>query len=235
MRNSGSNCTDTAGPPLWLLAELTYRCPLQCPYCSNPLDFARQGGELSTAEWIDVFRQARELGAAQLGFSGGEPLLRQDLAELIGAARGLGFYTNLLTELQIIGDQKIAAPLAASPAEAKPKLAEQWRSGRSLRNITFNLEAIRRAMFGAGAFETLLADAQFADLKARLSAAFDQAIAAAKDVPEPLDRTIADPMARKKVELLFVRLNQLRDIAKQEVPTALGITLGFNELDGDGS
>src|SRR5690606_12576490 len=78
------------GPPLWLLAELTYRCPLQCPYCSNPLDFARSHEELSTAEWIEVFRQAREMGAAQLGFSGGEPLVRQDLAELIEAARGLG-------------------------------------------------------------------------------------------------------------------------------------------------
>ncbi len=56
------------GPPLWLLAELTYRCPLQCPYCSNPLDFAQQGEELSTEEWIRVFREAREMGAAQLGF-----------------------------------------------------------------------------------------------------------------------------------------------------------------------
>lgn len=145
------------------------------------------------------------------------------------------FYNNLLTELQIVGDQKIAAPLAASPAEAKPKLAEQWRSGRSLQNIILNLAAAKRAMFGAGAFETLLADPQSADLKARLSTAFDQAIAAAKDVPEPLDKAVVDPAARKKVELLFVRLNQLRDIAKQEVPAALGITLGFNELDGDGS
>ena len=85
------------GQPLWLLAELTYRCPLQCPYCSNPLDFAKQGAKLSTTEWIEVFRQARELGAAQLGFSGGEPLVRQDLAELIAAARGLGYYTNLIT------------------------------------------------------------------------------------------------------------------------------------------
>jgi pyrroloquinoline quinone biosynthesis protein E len=85
------------GPPLWLLAELTYRCPLQCPYCSNPLDFAQHKEELSTAQWIEVFRQARELGAAQLGFSGGEPLVRQDLAELIGAARELGYYTNLIT------------------------------------------------------------------------------------------------------------------------------------------
>ena len=103
MLNSGSNSTEVerqvplAGPPLWLLAELTYRCPLQCPYCSNPLDFAQQGAELSTAEWIEVFRQARELGAAQLGFSGGEPLVRQDLAELIKAARDLGYYTNLIT------------------------------------------------------------------------------------------------------------------------------------------
>ncbi|UFQ99397.1 pyrroloquinoline quinone biosynthesis protein PqqE [Pseudomonas wenzhouensis] len=100
MLSSGSNFAKPGvqvGPPLWLLAELTYRCPLQCPYCSNPLDFAQQGAELSTAEWIEVFRQARELGAAQLGFSGGEPLVRQDLAELIAAARGLGYYTNLIT------------------------------------------------------------------------------------------------------------------------------------------
>ena len=100
MNGSGSSCAKPGhvpGPPLWLLAELTYRCPLQCPYCSNPLDFAAHKEELSTAQWIEVFRQARELGAAQLGFSGGEPLLRQDLAELIGAARGLGFYTNLIT------------------------------------------------------------------------------------------------------------------------------------------
>ena len=100
MHSSGSSFSKPgheAGPPLWLLAELTYRCPLQCPYCSNPLDFAEQGAELSTAEWIEVFRQARELGAVQLGFSGGEPLVRQDLAELIAAARGLGYYTNLIT------------------------------------------------------------------------------------------------------------------------------------------
>ena len=100
MNNSGLSFAKpghTPGPPLWLLAELTYRCPLQCPYCSNPLDFAQHGEELSTAEWIDVFRQARQLGAAQLGFSGGEPLVRQDLAALIRAARELGYYTNLIT------------------------------------------------------------------------------------------------------------------------------------------
>ena len=84
-------------PPLWLLAELTYRCPLQCPYCSNPVDFAKHGNELSTEEWITIMQQARELGAAQLGFSGGEPLVRQDLEILVAAAREMGYYTNLIT------------------------------------------------------------------------------------------------------------------------------------------
>lgn len=87
----------TVNPPLWLLAELTYRCPLQCPYCSNPTDFAAQDRELSTGQWIEVFCQARAMGCVQLGFSGGEPLVRKDLPELIAAARELGFYTNLIT------------------------------------------------------------------------------------------------------------------------------------------
>ncbi len=112
MNGSGSSFAKPGyepGPPLWLLAELTYRCPLQCPYCSNPLDFARSHEELSTAEWIEVFRQAREMGAAQLGFSGGEPLVRQDLAELIEAARGLGYYTNLITSGIGLTEEKIAS------------------------------------------------------------------------------------------------------------------------------
>ena len=87
----------TQSPPLWLLAELTYRCPLQCPYCSNPTNFASIKEELDTDTWISVLRQARKLGAAQLGFSGGEPLVRQDLAELIKEARTLGYYSNLIT------------------------------------------------------------------------------------------------------------------------------------------
>ena len=112
MNGSGSSYAKPGhepGPPLWLLAELTYRCPLQCPYCSNPLDFARSHDELTTAEWIEVFRQAREMGAAQLGFSGGEPLVRQDLAELIAAARGLGYYTNLITSGIGLTEEKIAS------------------------------------------------------------------------------------------------------------------------------
>lgn len=83
--------------PLWLLAELTYKCPLQCPYCSNPVDIARYQDELSTEDWFRVLQQARKMGATQLGFSGGEPLVRKDLEDLIAEARRLGYYTNLIT------------------------------------------------------------------------------------------------------------------------------------------
>lgn len=89
--------SDISGKPLWLLAELTYRCPLQCPYCSNPLNIARYSNELSTDDWLRVLRQAREMGAMQLGLSGGEPLVRKDLEEIVGEARTLGYYSNLIT------------------------------------------------------------------------------------------------------------------------------------------
>jgi pyrroloquinoline quinone biosynthesis protein E len=84
-------------PPLWLLAELTYRCPLHCVFCSNPVDYARHDRELDTETWKRVLAEARALGAVQLGFSGGEPLLRDDLEDLVAHARQLGFYTNLIT------------------------------------------------------------------------------------------------------------------------------------------
>ncbi|MGB1438570.1 MAG: pyrroloquinoline quinone biosynthesis protein PqqE [Luminiphilus sp.] len=96
----------TAAPPLWLLAELTYRCPLQCPYCSNPVEMAAAGEELDTDDWLRVLRQARGLGAAQLGFSGGEPLVRQDLEVLVAEASTLGFYSNLITSgVGLTGDR----------------------------------------------------------------------------------------------------------------------------------
>ncbi len=83
--------------PTTLLAELTHRCPLHCPYCSNPIDLARSQAELSTDDWKRVFTQARELGALQLGLSGGEPLIRRDLEELVAHAHSLGFYQTLVT------------------------------------------------------------------------------------------------------------------------------------------
>lgn len=83
--------------PLALIAEITHRCPLHCVYCSNPLELAAVSSELSTAEWIDVLQQAGKLGMLHAHFTGGEPLARPDLVELIAAARAAGLYTNLIT------------------------------------------------------------------------------------------------------------------------------------------
>src|SRR5690554_6085913 len=94
--------------PLWLLAELTYKCPLHCAFCYNPTNYAQNQNELSTAQWVDVLRQARALGAAQLGFSGGEPLQREDLEELVAEGHRLGFYTNLITSGVGLTEARIA-------------------------------------------------------------------------------------------------------------------------------
>jgi len=83
--------------PLALIAEITHRCPLHCVYCSNPLEMAAESSELSTCEWIDVLQQAGKLGMLHAHFTGGEPLARNDLTELIAAARACGLYTNLIT------------------------------------------------------------------------------------------------------------------------------------------
>jgi PqqA peptide cyclase len=93
-----SNTTSQLPYPYSLLCELTYRCPLQCPYCSNPLDFGRYiDDELTTQEWECILSQASALGVVQVHFSGGEPLLRKDIVEIIKKARDLNLYTNLST------------------------------------------------------------------------------------------------------------------------------------------
>ena len=83
--------------PTGLLAELTHRCPLQCPYCSNPIELERANVELTAREWGDAFRRAAEIGALQLHLSGGEPTLRKDLEEILAFAVDAGLYTNLIT------------------------------------------------------------------------------------------------------------------------------------------
>jgi pyrroloquinoline quinone biosynthesis protein E len=83
--------------PLALIAEVTHRCPLHCVYCSNPLELAGTTAELSTEEWTSVFQQAGRLGMLHAHFTGGEPLARPDLTELVAAARAAGLYTNLIT------------------------------------------------------------------------------------------------------------------------------------------
>ncbi|MEF0943730.1 pyrroloquinoline quinone biosynthesis protein PqqE [Rhizobium sp. BR 362] len=86
-----------APPPIAMLAELTHRCPLACPYCSNPLELTQSRDELTTEEWIAAFRQAAELGVLHLHLSGGEPAVRRDLVALTAGAASCGLYTNLIT------------------------------------------------------------------------------------------------------------------------------------------
>lgn len=101
------------GRPLALLAELTHRCPLQCPYCSNPLELERAGNELDTDEWRRVIDEASALGVLQIHFSGGEPTVRRDLEELVRHARAAGLYTNLITAGVLLDAARLHALVAA--------------------------------------------------------------------------------------------------------------------------
>jgi pyrroloquinoline quinone biosynthesis protein E len=96
-----------------MLAELTHRCPLQCPYCSNPLDLERRNNELDTADWLRVLREAADLGCMQVHFSGGEPTIRSDLEMLIEGATKAGLYTNLITSAVLLDVERVARLVAA--------------------------------------------------------------------------------------------------------------------------
>ena len=99
--------------PYGLLAELTHRCPLHCPYCSNPLALVPAGDELAPAKWMRVFEEAAALGVVQLGLSGGEPLLYPELPGLVAAARRAGLYTNLITSAVGLTAERLAVLRAA--------------------------------------------------------------------------------------------------------------------------
>ena len=102
-----------APTPLGLLAELTHRCPLGCPYCSNPLELTRASTELDTKTWVSVMNEAAALGVAHVHLSGGEPLARNDLAEITNAAHLAGLYTNLITSAVGLSDQRLTELRAA--------------------------------------------------------------------------------------------------------------------------
>ena len=92
--------------PRWITAELTYRCPLSCFYCSNPIQMSTKH-ELTTKEWVSTFSQARKLGCVQLGLTGGEPLMRHDLLQLVQETKKMGFYSNLITSAIGLTEKKI--------------------------------------------------------------------------------------------------------------------------------
>jgi pyrroloquinoline quinone biosynthesis protein E len=95
--------------PYTLIAELTYRCPLRCPYCSNPMELAAAASELSTEEWLRVFSEAAELGVMAVHLTGGEPLARRDVEVLVAGARAAGLYTNLITSGVPLTRERLAA------------------------------------------------------------------------------------------------------------------------------
>ncbi len=132
------------GPPLWLLAELTYRCPLHCVYCSNPINYTQYKDELSTEEWVRVLREARELGATQLGFSGGEPLMRDDLETLAGEARRLGYYSNLITSGVGLNERRIAALKEAGLDHIQVSFQDSTREMNDFLSSTRTFELKRR-------------------------------------------------------------------------------------------
>ena len=108
--NNGVESNVTQTQPLWLLAEITYRCPLHCAFCYNPTNYADYTkNELGTEEWIKVLRDARKLGALQLGISGGEPLLRDDIEDIVIEANHLGYYSNLITSGVGLTEKRIDA------------------------------------------------------------------------------------------------------------------------------
>jgi PqqA peptide cyclase len=99
--------------PLALVCELTHRCPLHCVYCSNPRELAARARELSTEAWISVFRQAAEVGVLQADFTGGEPLTRTDIVELVRAARAAGLYVSLITSGLPLDEARLDSLIAA--------------------------------------------------------------------------------------------------------------------------
>jgi pyrroloquinoline quinone biosynthesis protein E len=139
--------------PYSLLAELTYLCPLKCPYCSNPLKLQLEDNELDTVTWKRVLAEAAGLGVVQVHFTGGEPLVRRDLAELVSEARRCGLYTHLITsgmgaderrfqELRTAGLDAVQISLQ----DSRPR-ENDWLAGPSFEQKCRAIAAARRADF----------------------------------------------------------------------------------------
>jgi len=133
--------------PWNLVAELSYRCPLRCAYCSNPLDFARVDEALDAPAWAQAFREAAELGAVHVGLTGGEPAVRRDLEAIVAGAAEAGLYPHLVTSGIPLGAERLAALQAAG-----------------LRSVQLSLQdvepAAAAALAGADVFERKLAFAR---------------------------------------------------------------------------
>jgi len=133
--------------PFALLAELTHRCPLRCPYCSNGLELSRKAGELPTSDWRRALQEAAAMGVLHVFFSGGEPLLRTDLVELVGEARAAGLYSNLITSAHGMTRER----LAGLKAEGLDSVQISFQAAdESLANAIAGTEAHARKLVAAG-------------------------------------------------------------------------------------
>lgn len=139
---------------------------------------------------------------------------------------------NLYTSLQFIVDQKLLAPLGSTPAEANPRRAESWRSRRSLRNIVLNLEAAE-SLYLTAYSAPLKSDKENAALDRDIRRAFDRTLHAARDIKQPLYDALQSPGQRQSVEQLLAAASELKRLLGGPLPSALGLSLGFNSLDGD--
>lgn len=145
-------------------------------------------------------------------------------------------FLSLVTAMQIVADQKFLIPLGGSLNEAKPALAEAARSGRSAKQIDGNLKAIRAMLLGEGGgpgLLTLVTEPARKDAAAKTAHAFDGALTALAALPAPLDRAVADAKQRPKAEAALRAAKTAQNVVSRDLPSLLGITLGFNELDGD--
>lgn len=136
-----------AEPPIGLLAEITHRCPLQCPYCSNPLALEAPSAELAAAEWGRVFREAAALGVLQVHVSGGEPLARADAVEVVRLARGAGLYVNLITAAVTLSPARADALLGAGVEHVQVSLQDAEAEGCA--RITGSSRAFERKLAAA--------------------------------------------------------------------------------------
>jgi hypothetical protein len=145
-------------------------------------------------------------------------------------------FTDLLTLFQLVGDLKLALPLGQSLQNPKPKLAESWRSGRSLRNVALNL-ASAQAMYGkerSAGFRSLMpASGDNGGLDEKITEAFADTASSLSAVPMPLDAAVGDSGGRPEVEVLLTNVRHLRDLVGQQLPPTIGLSVGFNALDGD--
>lgn len=144
-------------------------------------------------------------------------------------------YQGLYEALQIMTEDKLGAPLGTAAGDARPRLAELWRSDRSARNLVLNLRGALDLFAGGEGygFEDALNESGRGDLAAAIRGDLEAAIDIAETLPMPLADAVADAAARPQVERLFALVNSAREHVGAELGAALGLSMGFNSLDGD--